>query len=473
MTVRIMIGDALSQLAELPDESVHFVMTSPPYWNLRSYKGGDGMIGLEPTFDAHLENLVAVFREVRRVLRSDGTLWLNYGDAYASGSNRSVTDSASKQATYGGNVVRKGATEYGLKPKDLMMMPARVAWALQADGWWLRSEIIWHKSNPMPESTRDRPASAHEKVFLLSKSGDTLFWTHSRKHGVRTKPEPDYYWRNRKTHVETDVAPPNWRELVDEDDKRIWARINRWCGHDYFYDSEAVRVPMADSSISRLAQNIDGQVGSKRAHEGRKSNGNMKAVGGKQRGHERRHDGFNDRWDAMTKDEQQSGGANLRNVWKIATHSFSEAHFATFPPALVEPCIKAGTSEHGVCGQCGAPWAREVVASGGTIGQAWHDHKSDKISGHSQTKHSLARVDIGQGKYARETIGWSASCNHDAPTVPATILDPFGGAGTVGLVADRFQRDAILIEISPDYAKMAQRRIEADAGGLFSSVVVG
>ena len=467
MTVRIMIGDALSQLAELPDESVHFVMTSPPYWGLRAYKGGDGMIGLEPTFDAHLENLVAVFREVRRVLRSDGTLWLNYGDAYASGSNRSVTDSASKQATYGGNVVRKGTTEYGLKPKDLMMMPARVAWALQADGWWLRSEIIWHKSNPMPESTRDRPASAHEKVFLLSKSGDTLFWTHSRKHGVRTKPEPDYYWRNRKTHVETDVAPPNWRELVDEDDKRIWARINRWCGHDYFYDSEAVRVPMADSSISRLAQDIDGQVGSKRAHEGRKSNGNMKAVGGKQRGHERRHDGFNDRWDAMTKDEQQSGGANLRNVWKIATHSFSEAHFATFPPALVEPCIRAGTSAKGVCGQCGAPWVRVV-------------EKKFKPQCEGDSRAHISGPEMGhgwegtpRGTTETSTTGWSPSCDHDAAPVPATCLDPFAGAGTVGLVADRFHRDAILIEISPDYAKMAQRRIEADAGGLFSSVVVG
>ena len=507
MTVRIMIGDALSQLAELPDESVHCVMTSPPYWGLRAYKGdtwdggnpacdhqrsagdiststlGGGkatvnharegwprgicgkcgatmtgrMIGLEPTFDAHLENLVAVFREVRRVLRSDGVCFLNYGDAYTSGGRATyrsgVSDNKGHQIQ---NDMPRPDTPSGLKPKDLMMMPARVAMALQADGvpdpaalraiqrateilideyggsppakvlnaldrldaeyaeakgrsWWLRSEIIWHKSNPMPESVRDRPTCAHEKVFLLSKS----------------------------------------------------AR--------YFYDSEAVRVLMADSSISRLAQNIDGQVGSKRAHEGRKSNGNMKAVGGKQRGHERRHDGFNDRWDAMTKDEQQSGGANLRNVWKVATHSFSEAHFATFPPALVEPCIKAGTSEHGVCGQCGAPWARVVDISGGG------GNKGCDASVPEGTARINAYKALGGGTYLANhiTTGWSPTCDHDAAPVPATCLDPFAGAGTVGIVADRLQRDAILIEISPDYAKMAQRRIEADAGGLFSSVVVG
>ncbi len=137
MSVQILVGDCLERLRTLPEESVHCVVTSPPYWGLRDY-GVAGAIGLERTLQEHIDALVRVFREVRRVLRSDGMLWLNYGDAY--------------------------------RAKQLLMMPARVALALQADGWWLRSEIVWHKSNPMPESVRDRPTSAHEKLFLLTKS---------------------------------------------------------------------------------------------------------------------------------------------------------------------------------------------------------------------------------------------------------------------------------------------------------------
>ncbi len=147
MTVRIMVGNALSQLALLPDDSVHCVVTSPPYWGLRSYKGDAGMIGLEPTFADHLDNLVAVFREVRRVLRSDGSLWLNYGDAYGRGEGRGTSGGPGKQQSNVGSITRPEPKHIpgGLKPKDLLMMPARVAMALQADGWWLRSEIIWHK----------------------------------------------------------------------------------------------------------------------------------------------------------------------------------------------------------------------------------------------------------------------------------------------------------------------------------------
>ena len=157
----------------LADESVQCCITSPPYWGLRSYRGGENMIGLEPTFEDHLVNLVAVFREVRRVLRKDGTVWLNYGDAYQN-------PSGNFRNGYQGTVASRGSASHqsgwvkpqahGLKPKDLMLMPARVALALQADGWWVRSEIVWHKPNPMPESCTDRPTSAHEKVFLLTKS---------------------------------------------------------------------------------------------------------------------------------------------------------------------------------------------------------------------------------------------------------------------------------------------------------------
>lgn len=318
-------------------------VTSPPYWGLRDY-GVAGQLGLEPTLGEHIETMVDVFRLVRELLKDDGTLWLNYGDCYATTPNgRSASDC--KAAGNDDRTFRdKPFSTIGgvLKPKDLCMIPNRLAIALQEDGWWVRSEIIWHKPNPMPESTRDRPTSAHEKIFLLSKS------------------------------------------------------------QRYFYDSDAVRQPPAKSSIERWSQDLENQQGSSRANGGRKTNGMMKAVGGrtdKQRGHSRRHAGFNDRWDGMPKQEQQAKGANLRNVWTIATSGFKDAHFATFPTEIPERCIRAGCPEGG------------------------------------------------------------------------TVLDPFGGAGTTGLVADRLDRNAILIELNHQYANMARNRIERDAP-LISSVVL-
>ena len=378
MTVQVLQGDAREMLCTLPENSVHCCITSPPYWGLRSYGDDEGMIGLEPTFDEHLANLVAVFRELRRVLRNDGTVFLNYGDSYTSGNRATWRSGAAENK---GHCIQddmpRPNTPYGLKPKDLIMMPSRVAMALQADGWWLRSEIIWHKLNPMPESVKDRPTSAHEKMFLLSKA----------------------------------------------------AR--------YFYDAEAVRVAMQPQSIARLNQStFDSQTGGpkdtktgNRSH--RKTLENLKANGGT--------------------------SSNLRNVWTIATHSFKEAHFATFPPALVEPCIKAGTSARGVCGECGAPWAREV-------------EKKFKPQREGDSRAHISGKEMGQGwegtprrTTETSTTGWSPSCNHDAPTVPATVLDPFAGSGTTGLVADKLGRDAILIEINAEYADMARERIVSDS----------
>ncbi len=357
MSVRIIIGDAITRLREMADESVHCVVTSPPYWGLRDY-GVKGQMGMEPTLGEHLAAMVEVFQEVRRVLRSDGSLWLNYGDCYATSPNgRSAADTKAR-----GNDDRtfrdKPFSTVGgmLKPKDLCMVPNRLAIALQEDGWWVRSEIVWGKPNGMPDSSgRYRPSASHEKIFLLSKSGTM------------------------------------------------------------FYDSAAVRMPAAESSVARWAQDIEGQAGSDRANAGTKTNGNMKAVGGpkrdKQRGHSRHHAGFNDRWDQMTAEEKWWDGRLLRNyepdlsaivtpeVWNIATAAFSEAHFATFPPALVAPCIMAGCPKGGL------------------------------------------------------------------------VLDPFGGAGTTGLVADRLGRDAILIELNPEYAEIAKRRIEDD-GPLYAKVAV-
>lgn len=343
MTVTILNGDCRGVLKTLPDESVHCVVTSPPYFGLRDY-GVSGQIGLEPTPDAFVAEMVAVFREVRRVLKDDGTLWLNLGDSYAGGGHGGGGSFQKERHWRKGAVPGEGGDQggarnrdglgrvTGLKPKDLIGIPWRVAFALQADGWWLRQDIIWSKPNPMPESVTDRCTKAHEYVFMLTKS----------------------------------------------------AR--------YYYDGEAIKEP---AIYTGLANQDDSGFKDPRSFNGKHKDGYR--TSDKQRGHSRRHAGFNDRWDAMEREEQCSGMRNKRSVWTVATAPFSEAHFATFPPALIEPCILAGCPKGG------------------------------------------------------------------------TVLDPFGGAGTSGLVADRLGRNAILIELNPEYAAMAERRIKADAG-LFAEV---
>ena len=358
MTTQILKGDCRDVLKTLPDESVHCCVTSPPYFGLRDY-GVAGQIWLEPTPDAFVAEMVAVFSEVRRALRPDGTLWLNLGDSYANDGKWGGHTGGKHASALHCSPIGRNKRYTGLKPKDLIGIPWMVAFAMRNDGWWLRQWHPWVKRNPMPESTQDRPTSACETVFLLTKSAT--------------------------------------------------------CSYDY----EAVKRTMADASVKRLAQDVDSQEGSPRANGGAKTNGNMKAVGGdKQRGHSRRHAGFNDRWDAMERTEQRQSRA-FRNsdffvqsidgpagavgndkeiiAFDMATQPFRDAHFATFPPAFIEPMILAGCPAGG------------------------------------------------------------------------TVLDPFGGAGTTGMVADRLGRNAILIELNPDYAAIAERRIKSDAG-LFANV---
>ena len=396
--VRILVGDVFGRLAQLPDESVHCVVTSPPYWGLRAYGGEEKMIGLEPTFEEHLDVLVRVFREVRRVLRPDGTLWLNYGDAY-SGGGRGPAGGPMQNTNLGSldGSLRSfsSCSVTGLAAKQLLMMPARVALALQADGWWLRSEIVWAKKNPMPESVMDRPTSAHEKLYLLTKQ------------------------------------------------KR------------YFYDSFAVRFPPTGGAHARRK---DGETKpAKGSDTSDRRPGTWKEKPDKQRGHSRRHQGFNDRWDAMPRVRQQAMGANLRNVLNLATEGFPAAHFAVMPTRLVEPCIKAGTSEKGCCAVCGAPFERIV-------------RKNHRNPGNRTTNgpRSVERSDETAGFNRRleavhSSAGWQLSACDAGDPVPAVVLDPFAGAGTVGLVARRLGRAAILIELNVEFAALSLRRIEAEA----------
>jgi DNA modification methylase len=287
----VLLGDCIEQMRNLPAGSAHTCVTSPPYFGLRDY-GHAGQIGLEETPDAYVARLVEVFREVRRVLRDDGTLWLNLGDSYAGTGKSGGGAQGERWAEAGADTVGprggkwKPAPE-GLKQKDLIGIPWRVAFALQADGWYLRQDIIWHKPNPMPESVRDRCTKAHEYVFLLSK------------------------------------------------------------GPRYYFDAEAIKEPLAPSSVARLSQpTLDQQAGSARVPG--KTNGNMKAVGPRFGGTKY---GDNAAEEHRTKSgnewKGETGARNRRSVWTVTTKPYSGAHFATFPPDLIEPCILAGAPKGG------------------------------------------------------------------------------------------------------------------------------
>ena len=267
MTYQILQGDCLETLKTLPECSVQTCVTSPPYYGLRDY-GNDAQIGLEQSPEEYIAKLVEVFREVRRVLKDDGTLWLNLGDSYNSGSggydDKYEGGFVGREDIKDKVMKRKGRADNSLAPKQLMMIPARVALALQADGWWLRSEIVWHKPNPMPESVTDRPTKSHEMIYLLAKS----------------------------------------------------AR--------YFYDAEAIKEPNANPDRTNYTPG-------KRAY----AEGNTEQCNDDRT---RRNDGFE-----AYANGKQCNGRNKRDVWTVTTKPYKEAHFATFPPDLIEPCILAGS----------------------------------------------------------------------------------------------------------------------------------
>jgi DNA modification methylase len=393
VSITIRTGDCRDALAKMPAESVQCCVTSPPYFGLRDY-GNEAQIGLEPTPDAYVAEMVAVFREVRRVLRDDGVAFINLGDSYAGGGTMGRNDAGKDIGGRGGNKEGSGnpgsqgqrKPVSGLKPKDLIGIPWLVAFALRADGWYLRQDIIWQKPNPMPESVTDRCTKAHEYVFLLSKSAR-------------------YYF--------------DAKAISEEGSGRIPGN----------------KVPQKGSDIPSIANGGSGLFAAQ---------------------------------------QRAAGTRNKRSVWPIATQPYSGAHFATMPPELAETCIKAGSSERGQCPQCGAPWVRQVerTATGrGDTKSELADGIHARSSGKSLAEKRQAYRALGlEGPPRSETTGWEQSCACPAhQPVPQMILDPFGGAGTTALVADRLQRDATIIELNPTYAALARDRIEAEAG-LFAMV---
>ncbi len=459
--LKILQGDALTKLRELPDERVHCCVTSPPYWGLRDYgtaewEGGggtecdhaetsgtlhsstlgkpsrtfhgsaasyqgldangahkkqfsndcgkcgakriDSQLGLEKTPEEYVAKMVEIFREVKRVLRKDGTLWLNLGDSYA-GSNASqggsgesgglCRDGRKESTRIAGHIKlqerltaqnTQAKTGDGLKPKDLCGIPWRVAFALQADGWYLRQDIIWSKPNPMPESVTDRCTKAHEYLFLLTKS----------------------------------------------------AR--------YFYDAEAIK--------ERGVEPI----------RGREKRNGKNAVDTKLRGFDS-HCG-------------SDGNRNKRSVWAVATAPYPEAHFATYPPDLIKPCIMAGTSAKGCCAKCGAPWGRIVEYSAAISKPCPKSVESHIARGGTESDAKFGTIGkSGGGRIdgTSKTIGWQPSCKcerdvrYKSHTFPV-VLDPFAGSGTTGAVALELGRKAILIELNPKYIELIRKRCDVTPG---------
>ncbi len=370
----------------MPDESIRCCVTSPPYYGLRDY-GHEGQIGLEPTPELYVDKMVDVFREVRRVLKKDGTLWLNLGDSYnAYNGNRGRSSSISGATDEALPQLPKGAglTVKALANKQLLGIPWRVAFALQADGWFLRQDIVWHKPNPMPESVTDRCTKAHEYVFLMSKSDR------------------------------------------------------------YFYDAEAVKEPCAEATAARRGRDDRREkTGWDTAYHGnppRGLAGNGKA--GRKGEQPKEYDGMR----------------NKRSVWTVSLKPYKGAHFATFPAELIRPCIRAGTSHAGCCPKCGAQWKRIVERVPGTSNPcpktaASHAHRGDHGEPGTVGK-SGDRTDCHT-----KTLGWKASCACGLEAVPCTVLDPFGGSGTTGQVASEEGRNALLIELNPEYRALINERI--------------
>lgn len=364
MTDRLTIlqGDALEQLRPLPDESVQCAVTSPPYYGLRNY-GHKGQLGLEKTPEDYVAKMVVVFRELRRVMHRSGTFWLNIGDSYASGKGKCYNPGGNTSSF---NVHLKAENVHpldrgnkstlaasGLKPKDLIGIPWRLAFALQSDGWWLRQDIIWNKANCIPESVTDRCTKSHEYLFMLTKSSNYYYDSEAIK-----EPASESDWESRLGR-----ANLNNKLLPTEDINGIRPRVK-------YTGNAKARRDSSGGPFFKDAETYNGKNQKAPVHKN-----------SKQRGHSRRHE-----------EEQCSGMRNKRDVWTIAPANFPEAHFATYPPDLIRPCILAGSR------------------------------------------------------------------------VGDTILDPFAGSGTTGMVALELGRKAILIELNPEYVELIERRCDVTPG---------
>lgn len=471
MSATLLQGDVRAMLRSLPAESVHACVTSPPYLGLRlygtppqvwggragcchswgtpepprrqrwgdleslsgiqrTYRGAEsnvaamsmptgqfcqhcpawlGELGSEPTVGLYIEHLVDVFREVRRVLRRDGVLWVNIGDSYCStpaGNKGPIRDDdgnfarrhARMRAATGEDAMRRPVDwkADGIKPKDMCLAPARLAIAMQEDGWYVRCDGIWHKPNGGTESVDDRPSNKDKEYLWMFTPGPDNFWDDEAVREPATSKTHKRHWGSAKK------VDPNGRNGND--------------GRAKPYSAQRAEAP-----LERVA----------------------------------------------------SSTRRLRSVWRIPTQCFPGAHFATFAERLVEPCVLSSTSAHGVCGLCGAPWARVVElgepdrdhqqACGGDGNGEYHGTATKDFNGAGAEDASAKKARILEGMRERRTVAWRPACDcHPlmaGDVQPATVLDPFCGSGTTGVVALRHGRSFVGIDLSADYLDLARKRI--------------
>jgi DNA modification methylase len=551
VSFRIIPGDCLEVLKTLESESVHCCVTSPPYWGLRDY-GVEGQIGLEATPELFVSKMVEVFREVKRVLRDDGTLWLNLGDSY----NSNTHWSGGGPNAVAGNALRINSGETrglidGLKTKDLCGIPWLVAFALRADGWYLRSDIIWHKPNPMPESVTDRPTKSHEYIFLLTKSPRYYFDAEaikeesltagdnraertdntqvygrngddSRKRTglptqayrnkrsvwtVATAPFSDWVQTSRRVRVELDAATDDSERITSPDcplhgdssasasnascDGRVADQSSRTQRSDgrHVLEPQGGLFPTDQPDASETADGSSDCSGRQCSTLAKSHNNQTHKTGhalattapctssvqtqsrteytSDAREHFDSADhicGNSNGADCGEGDRDSSpSGQTHCHIEGICTCEYYNtttekiSHFATFPPKLIEPCILAGTSEQGCCSECGAPWERVVEREFRPT-----QNPDFPKGGNKGLDASNGWGDTPRGNVDTKTLGWQPSCTCNAETQPCTVLDPFAGAGTTGLVARRLGRSFVGIELNPEYLSMAQDRIVDD-----------
>lgn len=386
MINEVHFGDCRDSLRAMAEAGIKAQMcvTSPPYFGLRDY-GVDGQIGLEGAPEQYIAELVDVFRCVRDVLADDGTLWVNIGDSYASKPNGPSgagghTSDTPHVAVRTANARRSSRIPTGLKHKDLIGIPWMLAFALRADGWYLRQDIIWHKPNPMPESVTDRCTKAHEYVFLLSKS-------------------------------------PR-----------------------YFYDHEAAKEPAVSEKPAGNKKHKYADAYAAGSGEEHRTKAGLLALTGVE-------------WEKR----------NRRSVWSIATRPYKGAHFAVFPPALVEPCILAGTSECGHCPECGTRWERQVeraTSFEGNSARAGRTVEEVNASGKHIGGVNGGNINLKMGPVVSSTTtGWAPTCDCGCEPVPDIVLDPFMGSGTTAAVAIEHGRNFIGCELNQDYKALQDQRI--------------
>jgi len=408
-------GDVFDNIKKLDDNSIDCVVTSPPYWGLRDY-GVIGQLGLEPTYQEHIQNIVKLFRDMKPKLKDSATIWLNYGDSYASTVNGTkVKDQVKNKVQFAGKYLIEGddrtfrdkpfsTIQGSLKPKDLVMIPNRIAIALQDDGWWIRSEIIWHKPNPMPESTKDRPTSCHEKIWLITKSKKYYYDADAIREPLVSSSI------NVKIKSNGNIKNVFGKYKTDENEKKHRQGMSKTRGSKLVEtrpklpsQKEFVKYLREKTTLKYLVENTDIK---KTTIEHWFRNDEVGFAFPSVEDWNKIKDLLND-WTekfnnldyALTyvethldKIQNNPLGKNKRNVWTITTKPCKEAHFATFPKDLVEPCIKAGCPENGI------------------------------------------------------------------------VFDPFGGSGTTGIVAKLLNRKAILSELNPEYIKIAKIRINKEFG---------